>query len=86
MKITFYLKNPNLGALDFNTLNKLWALLKPKGDRTSPLTQYPELMQLEDLSLLLRHGYLKVKREEEHQEYFLVFELNVQGLDVKIGN
>lgn len=80
MKITFYLKDHGIGALDLNRLSKLWDLLKPKeGREFSPLLQYPELMQLEDLLLLVKHGYLKLRRETESKQDLMRLELNVQG-------
>lgn len=80
MKITFYLKDHGIGALDLDHLSQLWHLLKPQeGKKFSPLLQYSELMELEDLLLLVKHGYLKLRREVESKEDLLCLELNVRG-------
>ena len=80
MKITLYLKDTNLGALDFNSLSRLWEVFKANGSKNlEPLVQYPELMQLEDLLLLIRRGFLKITREQDTHQDFLLLEINVQG-------
>lgn len=77
---TLFFTDKRFGSLPWDTLHQLWPLIKKSnfsshsGDGKESL-QLSELLQLEDLLLLIRLGYLSVDRDLSAKENTIVLKI-----------